>query len=296
MTLRVESVPLHELNFMAMRLMKVLMILASLLLLRMPAFALEAVVQPSEVNPGDAFLVRVTGAEAAPSVSFDGSYRGSGLHFAGCGKGCYVAIGAVDVEASPGAYDIKLKGVGEKLTLKVKEARFPVQRLTLPEEEVTLSPADEKRAELEAVKLKAVLSEVTKKRYEGGFILPLENSFSTEFGVRRVMNGQKKGVHGGVDIRGRTGEAVKAANSGVVVLAEELFFGGNTLVIDHGLGIYSIYMHLSAFNASPGQKVSKGQVVGYVGSTGRATGPHLHFGVKVDMTNVNPVSLANLPL
>jgi murein DD-endopeptidase MepM/ murein hydrolase activator NlpD len=81
-----------------------------------------------------------------------------------------------------------------------------------------------------------------------------------------------------------------------VVLAEKLFFGGNTLVIDHGLGIYSIYMHLSAFNASRGQKVSKGEVVGFVGSTGRATGPHLHFGVKVDMTNANPVSLVNLPL
>jgi hypothetical protein len=292
----VESSPSHRLNFMAMRLIKVLTILAALLLLRMPALALEAVVQPSEVDPGDAFVVRVTGADSTPSASFDGSFRGSGLNFAACGKGCFVAIGVADVEAKPGDYDIRVEGSGENLTLKVKEAKFPVQRLTLPEDKVTLSPADEKRAEVEAVKLRAILSEVTEKRYEGSFIMPLENSFSTEFGVKRVMNGQKKGSHGGVDIRGGRGEPVKASNNGVVVLAEKLFFGGNTLVIDHGLGIYSIYMHLSAFNASRGQKVSKGEVVGFVGSTGRATGPHLHFGVKVDMTNANPVSLVNLPL
>jgi murein DD-endopeptidase MepM/ murein hydrolase activator NlpD len=79
-------------------------------------------------------------------------------------------------------------------------------------------------------------------------------------------------------------------------LAEELFFGGNTVILDHGQGIYTIYMHLSKFNVSPGDTVSKGDVIGLVGSTGRATGPHLHFGAKVTGINVNPASLINLKL
>jgi murein DD-endopeptidase MepM/ murein hydrolase activator NlpD len=97
-------------------------------------------------------------------------------------------------------------------------------------------------------------------------------------------------------MKGLEGDKVKASNSGRVVIAEELFFGGKTIVLDHGQGIYTIYMHLLRMDVNAGDVVSKGEVIGFVGSSGRATGPHLHFGAKVLNMSVNPVSLWKLHL
>jgi murein DD-endopeptidase MepM/ murein hydrolase activator NlpD len=110
------------------------------------------------------------------------------------------------------------------------------------------------------------------------------------------MNKKKTSVHRGTDFRGKTGTPVRALNSGTVVLSEDLFYGGNTLIIDHGMGLYSVYMHLSKFNTKKGEKVSKGDLVGFVGSSGRATGPHLHLSVKLNGISVNPESLFKLAL
>jgi len=259
------------------------------------AQAFEAGVEPAEVKPGDAFVVRVTGAREVPAGSVEGGDR---LNFGACGQGCYMALGVLDVDSSPGARRVTVEAGGESATLalRVGEGKFPLQRLTLPEDKVTLSPEDEKRAEMEAVRLRAIFSDVTERMWEGGFVMPLGNSFSTEFGAKRIMNGKKTSVHRGIDIRGRSGEPVKAVNAGRVVLGEDLFYGGNTLVIDHGQGVFSVYMHLSAFDVSPGDAVSKGQVVGRVGATGRATGPHLHLSIKIGQTSANPVSVVSLPL
>jgi murein DD-endopeptidase MepM/ murein hydrolase activator NlpD len=99
-----------------------------------------------------------------------------------------------------------------------------------------------------------------------------------------------------MDIRGEEGEDVRASNRGRVIFAGELFFGGNTIIIDHGQGIYTLYMHLSEIHVRSGEMVSKGNIVGLVGSSGRSSGPHLHFGVKVMNTNINPLSLIELDL
>jgi murein DD-endopeptidase MepM/ murein hydrolase activator NlpD len=125
---------------------------------------------------------------------------------------------------------------------------------------------------------------------------PLENDISLRFGTKRIMNRKMISVHRGVDIRGKKGEQIRASNNGRIVLAGELFLGGNTIIIDHGQGIYSIYMHLSKFNSDVNDSVSRGDVIGHVGSTGRSTGPHLHFGIKVNTISVNPFSLIRLPL
>ncbi len=125
-------------------------------------------------------------------------------------------------------------------------------------------------------------------------MLPLENETSTLFGTKRILNKKRVSVRKGLDIKGE--EEVKASNSGRVVLAEELFFGGNTIILDHGQGIYTIYMHLAEFNITPEDIISKGDVIGFEGSSGRSTGPHLHFGVKVLNINTNPISLVKLNL
>jgi len=152
------------------------------------------------------------------------------------------------------------------------------------------------RAKREDKRLKSICQIVSERLWEGKFILPLENDISTVFGTKRIINQKMISIHRGVDLKGQEGEEVKASNSGRAVLAEELFFGGNTIILDHGQGIYTIYMHLSKFNVKPEDIILKGDIIGFVGSSGRSTGPHLHFGVKVMDINTNPVSLAKLNL
>jgi murein DD-endopeptidase MepM/ murein hydrolase activator NlpD len=176
----------------------------------------------------------------------------------------------------------------------VKYKHFPVIKLTLPEASVFLSPEDMTRVEKDERLLRSIWSTESDRMWNEGFVLPLENELSTPFGTKRIINKKKISVHRGVDIKGKMGDEVKASNHGRVVLTEELFFGGNTVIIDHGTGIYSIYMHLSKFNVIPGDLVSKGDIIGFVGSSGRSSGPHLHFGLKVHGTNTNPVSFVKL--
>jgi len=255
---------------------------------------MEVNIMPESIYPGDAFVVIVNGAEAEPLGGYDGGW----LNFASCGDGCYEAIAAVDLDAPVGDKDLSVNAgkVNTKVNFKVLPKEFPSSELSLQPDKVILSPEDEARTDREALMLREYWKKATDKLWDGKFILPCINSCSTVFGVRRLMNKVKKSVHTGLDIRGKTGEPVSASNRGKVVVAEELFYGGNTLVLDHGQGIYTLYMHLSKFRVNVGDMVEKGDIIGEIGSTGRATGPHLHWGVKVGETNVNPVSLTELPL
>jgi murein DD-endopeptidase MepM/ murein hydrolase activator NlpD len=132
--------------------------------------------------------------------------------------------------------------------------------------------------------------------WKGKFIPPLSTSISSPFGVIRVINQGEDSRHRGVDYRGSKGKPIRAINTGIVVLSEELFYGGNTVMINHGGGVYSIYMHLSEFRVKEGDRIKKSDVIGLVGATGRATGPHLHLSVRVRGKSVNPESLFSLPL
>ena len=258
------------------------------------AFQIEVV--PDEISPGEAFAIKVTGAKTSrlPTASL----AKQKVYFSSCGEGCFIAIGAVGIKAKPGIYTVKLK-IGEEnknLNLVVRHTSFPVLRLTLPKDKVFLSPDDLVRAKREDKRLKSICQVVSGRLWEGKFILPLENDISTVFGTKRIINQKMISIHRGVDLKGQEGEEVKASNSGRAVLAEELFFGGNTIILDHGQGIYTIYMHLSKFNVKPEDIILKGDIIGFVGSSGRSTGPHLHFGVKVMDINTNPVSFAKLNL
>ena len=253
-------------------------------------------VSPKNLYQGDAFLVTVTGEEFSGPPS--GSFAKQDLVFGECGDGLYCAVGAVDITTKPGRHSMRISaGKREKTAVfSVKGAHFPEIRLSLPEDKVSLSPEDLERVERENGRLQRVFGTVTDRLWKGSFMVPLKNTVSAGFGTKRIMNKKMVSVHRGVDIRGKAGERIKASNNGRIVLAEELFFGGNTIIIDHGQGLYTIYMHLSEFNRGLKDLISKGDVIGYVGSTGRSTGPHLHFGVKVNTVSVNPFSLTRLPL
>ncbi|MDP3112483.1 MAG: M23 family metallopeptidase [Thermodesulfovibrionales bacterium] len=275
--------------------LRILLLIFLITLSTSHAEAFQAKVIPSNIHTGDAFMLRVTGLDAAePSAVFEKTV----LHFSKCGKGCFVAIGAVDIKSRPGVYLISLKTGQQKteLRLRVLKGSFKTIHLTLPEEKVTFSPEDLVRIDREDEMLGSIWQIESERLWDGSFILPLPHPFSTPFGTKRIINKKTVSLHRGLDMQGKAGEKIWASNRGRVVLTEELFFGGNTVILDHGQGIFTVYMHMSGFNVKPGDIVSKSDVIGFVGSSGRSSGPHLHFGVKVMRVNANPVSIAGLKL
>ncbi len=260
------------------------------------AHAFYARVSPKVVRQGDVFAVTVKNviASRVPTVTI----AGKSIPVSACGDACFVGIGAVDLDAKTGKHRVVVSvGIRVKtLGVTVKRGVFRTVSMTLPEEKVILGSADRERADAEQRRLNAIFEGVSERYWAGNFLIPLDNDISTPFGTKRVMNDVWTSVHRGVDIRGADGDAVRASNGGKVVLSEELFFGGNTVILDHGQGIFTVYMHLSRARVSRGDTVSKGEVIGFVGSTGRASGPHLHFGAKVSRISVNPLSLVNLKL
>lgn len=260
------------------------------------AHALTIETIPRALDQGGPFVVKVTGVKGRKPIS--GLWDSRPLRFTGCGSGCYMAVAAAGLYENPGIHRIEVSQgkTVEYKSVVVHKGKFPLQRLTVDKSRVELSPEDQARAEREEDMLINLWSEVNPPAWSGRFASPLENEITTGFGVRRIYNKKLKGVHRGLDIAGSMGEPIRAANSGRVKLAEELFYGGMTIVLDHGLGIHTVYMHMSKFAVSPGQTVAKGDVIGFVGSTGRSTGPHLHYGAKVGIMSVDPGAMPALPL
>jgi murein DD-endopeptidase MepM/ murein hydrolase activator NlpD len=213
------------------------------------------------------------------------------------------AILGVDLEKAPGTYPLLVQvqaagGRPEACTLQipVRAGKFATERLQVGKEFVEPSPAQIQRANEERDKLRAIFDQVMpEKLWDGDFRVPLDGvTTGSNFGKRRVLNGQPGSPHSGVDFPAITGTPVHAAQAGRVALAQELFFSGNTVVVDHGLGIYTFYGHLSEIDVKAGDQLQSGQVLGKVGATGRVTGPHLHWGLTVERARVNPLHLVRL--
>lgn len=209
----------------------------------------------------------------------------------------------IDLEKAPGEYELKVTGetaAGEKINcsvmVEVRKGQFATEKLQVGKQFVEPSPEQIKRADEERQKLRDIFDRVTPERlWDGPFRIPLDGvTTGSNFGRRRILNGNPGSPHGGADLRGTTGTPVHAAQRGRVVLAEELFFSGNTVVLDHGLGIYTFYGHFSEIGVKVGDTVETGAVLGKVGATGRVTGPHLHWGLTVERARVNPMLLVKL--
>jgi murein DD-endopeptidase MepM/ murein hydrolase activator NlpD len=209
----------------------------------------------------------------------------------------------VDLEKAPGEYELKVTGQtasGERMScsarVTVRRGRFATEKLQVGKQFVEPSPEQIKRADEERQRLRDIFDRVTPERlWDGKFRIPLDGvTTGSNFGRRRILNGNPGSPHGGVDIPGTTGTPVHATQRGRVALAEELFFAGNTVVVDHGLGIYTLYGHLSEIGVKVGDALEAGAVLGKVGATGRVTGPHLHWGLTVERARVNPLQLVSL--
>lgn len=168
-------------------------------------------------------------------------------------------------------------------TISVGQKEFPSEKLNVDQRRVSLNAKDLKRVQKEQVFLNKNYSNSPSHPYfDEPFILPIDAFVTSIYGSRRLFNNSKQTQHLGTDFRAAVGEPIKATNSGKVVVARDLFFTGGTVTIDHGLGIFSIYGHLSKVQVQEGEFVPKGTQIGLAGATGRVTGPHLHWGVKVN--------------
>lgn len=213
------------------------------------------------------------------------------------------ALLGVDLEKPPGTYPLLVRvhvasASSKSCTLQVpiRAGKFAIEKLQVAQEFVEPSPEQVKRAEQEGERLHAILDQITpQKLWSGDFRVPLDGvNTGGNFGKRRILNGQPRSPHSGVDFPALTGTPVHAAQSGRVALAEEFFFSGNAVVVDHGLGIYTFYYHLSEIDVKAGDELQSGQVLGKVGATGRVTGSHLHWGLTVQRARVNPLQLVKL--
>ncbi|MDX9715275.1 MAG: M23 family metallopeptidase [Dissulfurispiraceae bacterium] len=265
---------------------------AVLLLSSSAAYAFDCRIIPDVIKPGDPFLVKIEGSATEPAALFEGRK----LLSISCGESCYLFIGAVDVGAAPGKYIVNISSSAKSVNAEfnLKDGGFREIHLTLPGDKVTLDSETLKRVIHEKAMLDDIFARNSSAAWTGSFVYPLDSDVTSGFGNRRIINKSITSIHRGIDMRARTGDLVRAANTGKVVLAKELFYGGNTVIVDHGLGIFTIYMHLSEFKAMEGDIISKNQVLGLAGSTGRSSGPHLHFGVKIQSQSINPISFLGL--
>lgn len=240
-----------------------------------------------EREQGQFFIVTVTGAQGEPELRFmDRSFRMFRQP-----NNSWRALLPVENLAPPGSHTILVRqGVYEKsLTLRVTANNRPVQRITLDTTKRTL-----KATETELRRVKAALhTETPEPLFAGTFMRPVEGETSSLFGLKRSYNdGPVESYHKGIDIAAQKGTSVKSTAKGRVVLTGRVDDGfqvhGNTIIIDHGQGVTTIYMHLSAIMVKEGQSVEAGEVIGKVGHTGISTAPHLHWGTYLYGTSVDP--------
>ena len=212
------------------------------------------------------------------------------------------SILGVDLDTKPGEHKIDVvftmeDGRVEKrdAVIKVVEKKYPTTELKVDDKYVELSKTDLARANRESKETEAIYATITNEMlWDEAFTIPIPGRTGTNFGHRRIFNGEPRAPHAGADLHATTGTPIHATNRGRVVLAKSLFFTGNTVILDHGLGIYSLYAHLSRINVKRGEMVNNGQVVGLAGATGRVTGPHLHWGMRVQGARVDPFTLVGI--
>lgn len=214
----------------------------------------------------------------------------------------FVGLLGIDLQDEPGTHDLTVEiKYGEQsralsYSVMVVKEKFHVEHLTLPKDKVDLDDKALTRWKTEQAQVKdALMNDSPARLWQPGFVEPVSGRRTGIFGSVRIMNGQPRNPHNGEDISAPLGTEVLATNDGIVRLTVDHFFSGKGIFLDHGLGFYSMYFHLAEVLVKDGDVVKAGQLVGKVGATGRATGPHLHWGVKLNGARVNPYALLDLP-
>jgi hypothetical protein len=251
-------------------------------------------------NGSPALFVVKTSATSAVS----GQWQSHPLSFFYANNSWY-ALAGVDVEVAPGSYPLTIEikdadGNPRTLHRSITLTAAPYKEVPLTVPEKFIQPDAEAQKTIAAdkiVKDKVFAASASHPMWSGRFSPPLHVAPRTDsFGTRRVFNGSLASVHRGLDYRAKPGTPVAAVNAGRVVLARPLYYEGNCVIIDHGLGVMTLYMHLSKFKVAEGTQVKRGQVIALSGGTGRATGPHLHLGLRWQGAYLDPAKLYALDL
>lgn len=253
------------------------------------------------LQPGEVILVSVrsnTPVETLWSHAFDKAFA----FYPQADSQIWQGLIGIDLGTHPGVYQLGVEAtavsgahVQTSHELSVTSKEFPTRRLTVDEKFVNPPQEMLERIRRESRSIKKIFTRMTvSKIWSGPFLLPVSGTTTSGFGRRSILNGQPRSPHSGTDFRAHEGTQVRAPNYGLVVLVDDFYYSGNTVIVDHGQGLYSYFAHLSRSAVNTGEKVLPGDVIGYVGATGRVTGPHLHWSVRIRDTRVDPLSLVNV--
>lgn len=267
-----------------------------------PATTFPAVtLTPSVVEAGSPELIRV---DAPHGGTLQGEWLGRKLEFFRSTAGdAQFALAGVDVEAptGPSRLEIELTAGSARIDLSqdvlIQPAHYRTSTLTVAPRYVAPGPAALRRIAAEKQLKASIFSTSASERlWRGRFQSPVHAVSTDSFGTRRLFDGKLASIHKGLDFRARPGTPVVADNAGIVVLARNLYYEGNCVILDHGMGLFAISMHLSSIRVHEGQRVQKGQLLGLSGATGRVTGPHLHWAVRWEGAYLDPARLLQLHL
>lgn len=246
------------------------------------------------LQPGEVVVLSIAnaGSDAVRVHAFKKSvpvYRESGI---------WKAIVGIDLDTKPGEYQVDVEsGSGDAIVratypLKIAPRVFRTRRLTVNEAFVTPPKSEMPRIEREAALLAATWNASAADRlWTTAFLRPVPQDANSAFGTRSIFNGKPRNAHGGADFLSPAGTPIHSPNAGRIVVARNLYYSGNTVIIDHGLGVFSMLAHLSRIDVHEGDSVTPRQLIGLVGATGRVTGPHLHWAVRIGDARVDPLSL-----
>lgn len=258
--------------------------------------------EPAVPVQGDPLLIEVT--PGFPVRALGGRFLGKRLEFFPWGPGTWRALTPVPVGTYEGEYTVRVVLVAKagrrsvhKRVIQVRPGDFADSELSV-DPKFTAPPFEVRsriRKERKQIR-KAWKKSDSRRLWRGHFEWPLVNVITSEYGKRRVFNDVVKSRHLGLDIDGGRGDPIVAAARGRVVLADHLYYTGRCVFIDHGLGMFTVYFHMSKLHVRPGQMVEAGEIIGEVGRSGRVTGPHLHFGAKISGSYVNPERLLVLDI
>ena len=254
--------------------------------------------QARSLQPGEVVLLRVSAPASLSKIS--GEAFGKTLSFFEANPGEWLALAGIDLAAAPGKHSVNIeadfpsgsKPLQTAIDLDVQPKKFPTRRLTVDSKYVDPPVETQQRIQRESRILGRIFRTVSAERlWEGAFRRPVPGRANSSFGKRSILNGKARSPHSGTDFQAGQGTPIQSPNRAKVVLAQDLYFSGQTVILDHGQGLYSYFAHLSEFKVEKGQHVSSGDVLGLVGATGRVTGPHLHWAVRLNGALVDPLSL-----
>ncbi len=254
-------------------------------ILLLASSALAAALPPHTPVPGGLAVLDLGHAEGMPPVA---RYQGRRLAVTKDAGRWYALVG-IPLTAKPGEHQVELSG-GHRIAFRVQPKAYETQHITIKDKrKVNPYKKDLERIARERKRIQAALRHFRETTaLPLAFRMPVEGEISSPFGLRRYFNNQPRKPHSGLDIAAPEGTPIRAPAAGVVLDEGDFFFNGNTVFIDHGQGLVTMYCHMSRIDVQPGERVATGQVIGAVGSTGRVTGPHLHWGVSLNDARIDP--------